>query len=67
MGWDAKSKFIGGAIKVIVTWIYRTLKGAKKHGGFGKHLDHLEQVDEYNPQDKLLHKQCHKLQHKVLL
>jgi len=48
MGWDAKSKFIGGAIKVIVTWIYRTLKGAKKHGGFGKHLDHLEQVDEYN-------------------
>ena len=40
MGWDAKSKIIGGIIKVIVAWIYHTVKGARKHGGFKEHFDH---------------------------
>ena len=48
MGWDTKSKIIGSAIKVFVIWIYRTVKGARKHGGFKEHFDHLEEVDEYN-------------------
>ena len=48
MGWDAKSKIIGGIIKVIVAWIYHTVKGARKHGGFKEHFDHLKKIDEYN-------------------
>ena len=48
MGWSPSALIIGSAIRGTITWIYRTLKGAKKHGGLKKHFDHLEQVDEYN-------------------
>ena len=50
MGWDAKSKIIGGIIKVIVAWIYHTVKGARKHGGFKEPSQSLD-INVYGDDD----------------